>query len=272
MSRNISGLGDILDQFDGILIDQFGVLHDGNEPFPEALPCLRKVAQTGTPVVAITNSGRMKEPNRKRLDRFGFTADLIGDIVTSGMVARSRIVDMLAEGDLTPGDAVLNLTRENDITVLEGLGLVASNEVASSTRLVLISGLKPEELSRQDYLQLLKPLAERGIPAICANPDHMVYSHGKAAFGPGLVAADYAEAGGDVTFAGKPGSDIFLKSLQSLGNPDPSRVLMIGDSHHHDIAGAARVGCKTLLIASGVQAKGASQDTEPDFSIEALRY
>ena len=33
MSSRISGLGEIIDRFDGILIDQFGVLHDGKTVF-----------------------------------------------------------------------------------------------------------------------------------------------------------------------------------------------------------------------------------------------
>lgn len=272
MTKEISGLGDILEQFDGILIDQFGVLHDGVEPFEDAAPCLKKVAAAGVPVVAITNSGRMKEPNRQRLDRFGFTPDLIPDVVTSGMVARDQVLKMLKDGTVSQGDGVLNLTRENDVTVLEGLGLELSDEISSSTKLVFISGLQPEALSRQDYLTMLRPLAEQGVPAICANPDHMVYVNGKAAFGPGLVAADYEQAGGQVTFVGKPGADIFVRSLEILGSLEPSRVLMIGDSHHHDIAGAAAVGCKTLLIANGVQAQADTVDVAPDFSIPSLRY
>ncbi|WP_422037220.1 TIGR01459 family HAD-type hydrolase [Roseibium sp.] len=272
MTRRISGLGEIIEEFDGILIDQFGVLHDGKAVFAEALPCLRKVAEINMPVVTITNSGRMKEPNRQRLNRFGFTEDLIGEVITSGMVARARITEMLAAGDLAPGDRVLNLTRENDTTVLDGLGLVPSDDPGDAIRLVLISGLKPEEVSRASYRDMLGPLAKAGVPAICANPDHVVYADGKAAFGPGRVAQDYEEDGGSVTYAGKPGPEIFRRSLAVLGDPDPGRVLMIGDSHHHDIAGAAAIGCRTLLIAGGVQALSSADGVLPDYSLETLRF
>ncbi|WP_434055957.1 MAG: TIGR01459 family HAD-type hydrolase [Roseibium sp.] len=272
MTKHISGLGEIIDHFVGILIDQFGVLHDGKTVFAEALPCLRKIAGVGLPVVAITNSGRMKGPNRQRLNRFGFTEDLIGEVITSGMVARARITDMLAAGDLVPGDKVLNLTRENDTTVLDGSGLLPSDDPADSIRLVLISGLSPEEITRETYRQMLSPLARAGIPAICANPDHVVYADGKAAFGPGRVAQDYEDEGGGVTYAGKPGPEIFRRSLAVLGDPDPGRVLMIGDSHHHDIAGAAALGCRTLLIAGGVQALSAAEGVLPDYSLETLRF
>ena len=272
MTAQIQGLGEIIDQFDGILIDQFGVLHDGTTVFQDALPCLRKVAGTGTPVVAITNSGRMKEPNRQRLNRFGFTEDLIGEVITSGMVARARVTEMMTSGDLSTGDKVLNLTRENDTTVLDGLGLIPSTDPGDAIRLVLISGLKPEEITRETYRQMLGPLAKAGVPAICANPDHVVYADGKAAFGPGRVAQDYEDAGGSVTYAGKPGAEIFGRSLAVLGNPEPARVLMIGDSHHHDIAGAATLGCRTLLIAGGVQALSPADGIAPDYCLDALRF
>ena len=36
MTHEIAGLADIADSFDGVLVDQFGVLHDGQKPFPGA--------------------------------------------------------------------------------------------------------------------------------------------------------------------------------------------------------------------------------------------
>ena len=156
--------------------------------------------------------------------------------------------------------------------MLDGLDLVPANEPGDAIRLVLLSGLKPEEITRESYRRLLGPLAEAGIPAICANPDHVVYADGKAAFGPGRVAQDYEDTGGSVIYAGKPGPEIFRRSLAVLGNPDPARVLMIGDSHHHDIAGAAALGCRTLLIAGGVQALLSEEGVQPDYVLDTLRF
>ena len=41
--------------------------------------------------------------------------------------------------------------------------------------------------------------------------------------------------------------------MEQLGDPDPERVLMIGDSLDHDIARRARAkGMLTLLVTSGI--------------------
>ena len=41
-------------------------------------------------------------------------------------------------------------------------------------------------------------------------------------------------------------------ALERLGDPDPKRVLMIGDSLDHDGAGARAKGMLTLLLGAGV--------------------
>jgi ribonucleotide monophosphatase NagD (HAD superfamily) len=55
-----------------------------------------------------------------------------------------------------------------------------------------------------------------------------------------------------VAYVGKPHAPIFTAALERLGQPDPARVLMIGDSLDHDVAGARRAGMLTLLLRSGV--------------------
>jgi ribonucleotide monophosphatase NagD (HAD superfamily) len=37
-----------------------------------------------------------------------------------------------------------------------------------------------------------------------------------------------------------------------LGQPDPARIVMIGDSLDHDVAGARSAGMLTVLLSSGV--------------------
>ena len=55
MTAEIASLEDIVDRFDGVLIDQFGVLHDGRAAFPGARDCLERLAARGVPVVAFSN-------------------------------------------------------------------------------------------------------------------------------------------------------------------------------------------------------------------------
>lgn len=270
MTREIQGLSQIIDRFDAVLIDQFGVLHDGKTVFDGAIPCLEALRDAQKPVVALTNSGRTKAPNIKRLARLGFSTDLIADVVTSGDLARNLIQNKLETGSLSPGNRVLNLARDGDSSVLDGLGFEILETVEGRVDLVFLSGVTPESHSRDDYKSMLGDLARNGIPAICANPDHMMYANGSTAFGAGIVAEDYQNAGGPVEIIGKPYNEIFEAGLRALGSPPPARTLMIGDSPHHDIAGGAAAGCQTLLISSGVQAGAGVSATPPDFVMATL--
>jgi HAD superfamily hydrolase (TIGR01509 family) len=47
----------------------------------------------------------------------------------------------------------------------------------------------------------------------------------------------------------KPRPEIFLTTLERLGIDDPVRAVMVGDTLAHDIAGARRVGMRTVLVA-----------------------
>lgn len=272
MTIEIAGLGDILDHFDDVLIDQFGVLHDGQTVFDGAIDCMKRLRDAGKPAVALTNSGRTKVPNISRLDRFGFTSDMLKDVVTSGDLARVLIAGKVRAGSLKEGDAVLNLSRDHDQTVLDGFGFKIRENVSSDIRLVLISGVIPEQFTRENYKDMLGDLARKGVLAICANPDHIMYANGTAAFGPGIVTEDYEAAGGPIEMVGKPYPEIFEAGLQALGSANPARTLMIGDSPHHDVAGGKTVGCKTMLIAGGIQAQAGASEVEPDFVIDTLKF
>lgn len=269
--QSISGLFEISDVFDAVLIDQYGVLHDGTNIFPAALDCLQELKRRNIPVVALSNSGRRAKPNLDRLQRLGFPSTLFERIITSGELARAHLAAMLVEGKLAVGDNVLVLSRGSDTGVLDELGLKAVRQPDDSVRLVLIAGITPENVSREDYRALLFPLALRGIPALCANPDLKMYVGGTSSFGTGIVAMDYEQSGGDVTYLGKPDPEMFRAGLVALGNPAPSRCLMIGDSPKHDILGATRAGCKSLLVQSGVQAGDHVEGAVADYAILQLK-
>ncbi len=268
MTREIAGLSEIIADVDAVLVDQYGVLHDGKHAFPGARAALEALFERKMPVVALTNSGKRAAENAARLDRLGFPECLFTAIVSSGEVVWRDLRDRLAAGSLAPGSRVLVLSRDRDRSVVAGLDLEPAGP-GDPADLVIIASVEPERLSRERYRDMLLPHAEAGVPAICANPDHVIYAGDATAFGPGIVAADYAAAGGPVRYAGKPAADFFAVALAEAGTPVPARTLMIGDSPHHDIAGAAAVGIATLLVTGGVQAEtGAS--TEADFAIERL--
>ncbi len=269
MTRVIAGLADIADTFDGVLIDQFGVLHDGRTAFAGARHCLDVLCTRGVPVVALTNSGKRASGNRDRLARLGFPPDLFAAVISSGELAHAEIAARLEAGRLRTGARVAILSRDDDSSIVDGLEVrrVAPGPDAD---LLVIAGIEPERRDRGGYADLLAPLAARHIPAICANSDQVMYAEGGVSFGAGAVAQDYASTGAPVMTLGKPAPAMFSAALHALGDIPPDRVLMIGDSPEHDIAGAAAVGCATLLVRSGPQAVLDGAAAAPDFSIDRL--
>ena len=79
--------------------------------------------------------------------------------------------------------------------------------------------------------------------------------------------------------AGKPHAPIYdlciAEAEARLGRPvDRRRILCIGDSAEHDVAGGRNAGFATLLVMQGVSAghDPASLSPQPDYVMESFRW
>jgi ribonucleotide monophosphatase NagD (HAD superfamily) len=57
-SRVISGLRDIADDYDGYILDQYGVLHDGAKPIQGVLPAMQELLSRGKKLLILSNASR----------------------------------------------------------------------------------------------------------------------------------------------------------------------------------------------------------------------
>lgn len=55
-----------------MLLDQFGVLHDGKKAYPSAIEAVRKMHAAGLRVLIISNSSRRSGGTLAKLARMGF--------------------------------------------------------------------------------------------------------------------------------------------------------------------------------------------------------
>lgn len=273
LMREIAGLATVAAELEGVLLDQFGVLHDGRAAFPEALEAVRHLRARGLKLAVISNSGKTAAANAARLARLGFPAGLFDVVLSSGELCRLRLGEDLASGRLRSGARVFVVASGSDALPTESLPLSAAVR-AEEAELVLVAGRDPARQGLEADLDRILPAAARGIPCLCANPDLTIYGPDGAAPGPGRLAAAYAAAGGPVEWLGKPHPDIFRRALALLGGLEPARVLMVGDSLEHDIAGAARIGCRTLFVRGGVQASHSAIEgtSVAELSLPAFRW
>ena len=276
--QSVSGLADLIAAHDLFLIDQFGVLHDGQAPYPGAVEALQRLAAAGKTSIILTNSGKRTAPNAERLVRLGFPRSSFSHVVSSGEVNWHGI----DKGSLGPtfkrSARVHVIGKPGDDYGLDGLELteVARPEAA---QFLLIVGSDAPRISLTQYGDRLRQAAAARVPALCANPDKQMLTAYGLQPAPGAIAEVYEGLGGQVTFTGKPYAEIYCFALGLVPGTDPSRVISIGDSVEHDVAGASRIGLHSALIRQGILASLDSSElarlfelhnARPDFVLDRL--
>ncbi len=256
--RRLNGLADIAHQYDGFIVDLWGVVHDGVNPYPGALDCLRHLH--GRPVLLLSNAPRRAHAAQKMLRRMGIEDQLYSGILTSGEAVWLALRDRTDPWFARLGRRAFLLGPERDRNVLEGLplDLVASPEAAD---FVVNTGPDDERdpTSLAPFVVTLELCLSARLPMICANPDLEVIRDGARILCAGALAEHYAARGGDVRSIGKPHPAIYDMALDTLGLPR-SRVLAIGDSLRTDIAGAAASGLDAAWVLGGIHAEALAGD------------
>ncbi|MCA1196480.1 TIGR01459 family HAD-type hydrolase [Sphingomonas sp. R647] len=272
--KPVAGLASLVDRYDAVFIDQFGVLHDGSAPYHGAVDTLAALADCGKRVVLLSNSGKRSASNVARLDRLGIPASLYSGIVTSGEVGWSIL------RDLDPGQRCLLIARDGDRMAIDGLPITLVDDAAECD-IVLIAGSEGDRMTIDAYRALLAPAARRGVPAYCTNPDNQMLTPNGLRFGAGAIASSYVELGGAVTWIGKPYPAIYAAARALVPDIPADRILCIGDSIEHDIGGAAQAGIASCLVRTGIIADAtdaeletqfAQADARPDFILSQLRW
>jgi HAD superfamily hydrolase (TIGR01459 family) len=267
----IAGLHQIADSFDHVLLDQYGVLHDGRQLFPAVLRCLEQLRAAGKTMLVLSNSGRRATDNAERLRGLGIPPQLYDGIITSGEATWRGLKDRTLPPFDTLGRRCFAITRGGDRSITEGLSLDLVDDI-DAAEFVLLGGLDDAASDPALWRQRFAGPAARRVPMLCANPDVLMFGKHGLLPGPGSIAELYAELGGPMHLIGKPGRAIYTRCLAELGNPDPRRVLAVGDSLEHDVLGGNRAGMLTALVVDGgVHAKALAQATSAAAMAEAVR-
>jgi HAD superfamily hydrolase (TIGR01450 family) len=250
MALGISTLGDVTANYDVILCDVWGVLHNGIDAFPAASEALTAARKAGVTVVLITNSPRPAPGVITQLRAIGVADDAYDRIITSGDVTRT----LIAAGP----KKVFLLGPERDMPLLEGLDVEAV--AADQADCIVCTGFFDDETEvPEDYTAMLTEFAARKVPLICANPDLVVERGHRLIPCAGAVAAYYTTLGGETRIAGKPHAPIYAATLAAAGEArgsatDTARVLAIGDGMPTDVRGAIDAGLDLLYISGGIHA------------------
>lgn len=249
----VDGIGSLVDRFDGFILDQWGVLHDGTTPYPRARETLERLRATGKRIAILSNSGKRAGPNAAQMTKIGFPARLYDAMISAGEDAYQNLRHRRDPFYAALGRRCAVLMRPADSVLLEGLDLEVVGGLDRADFVFLI-GLDPARPNVEAYEPFLRDAAARRLPMVCANPDIVRAAPDGLHPAPGMIARRYEQLGGTVHYHGKPHPPIYASCLAALGIADRARILAIGDSLEHDVLGASRAGIPVAFVAGGIHA------------------
>ena len=80
----IKSLNSLAGEFDAILCDAWGVIHDGVAAKPLAIKILSQLRESNIPVIIITNAPRRNKTLRMAFKQMGVTDKSYDEIISSG--------------------------------------------------------------------------------------------------------------------------------------------------------------------------------------------
>ena len=242
--------------YDVLLCDIWGVVHNGVAAWPSACDALIRARAAGAKVVLITNAPRPSAVVAGQLEKLRVPRETYDGIVSSGDVTRGVI-------EQRRGQSLYHLGPERDRSIFTGLDVVFAP--ADQADYVVCSGLDDDETETpDDYRARLQAMRQRRLFMVCANPDVVVERGQTLVYCAGALADLYAAMGGEVLYAGKPYRPIYDMALARTGNTPLTRVLAIGDSLRTDLKGARDFGIDFLFITGGIHAEELGTRDAPD--------
>lgn len=259
----IERFGPLAGDYDVLLCDVWGVVHNGLAAFAPASEALTRFRTGGGTVILITNAPRPGAAVQPMLDELGVPRQAYDAIVSSGDVTRSIVAKR-------PSQPVFHLGPSRDLPIFAGLDVTLAPVEAADY--VVCSGLFDDTSETpENYRALLATMRARALFMVCANPDVMVERGHELVYCAGALADAYATLGGEVLYCGKPYAPIYTAALGQAAAlrsaaPPLKRVLAIGDSIRTDLKGAASFGLDCLFVVSGIHAEEFGGREAPDLS------
>jgi HAD superfamily hydrolase (TIGR01459 family) len=255
-----SGMAALASQYDGFILDLWGVIHDGVQPYPGAADCLGRLRDAGKRCVLLSNAPRRSFAAEAMLRDMGLGPELYAGLLTSGEAVHLALHERADPWFAALGRRVWHLGPARDRNVMDGLDL---QQVATPAEANFVLNTGPDDhrgpTDVAAFEDVLQQCARHSLPMICANPDLEVIRGGVRVICAGALAARYEQMGGEVRSLGKPDPAIYRPVLDMLGTSQ-RRTLAVGDSLRTDIAGAAAAGIDSCWVLGGIHGEALGED------------
>lgn len=245
-----SGARHVLPNYDVLLCDVWGVVHDGRIAIQSSCDSLLRFREGGGTVILVSNVPVPPDAVARILDDKQVPRSAWDDIVSSGGLALEHIAASHLERIHRIGpparDAAFFAALPPDVPLADADAIACTGPFDDRTEI------------GETYRERLREPARRGVQFLCVNPDLVVHVGDELLPCAGALAVVYEELGGPVLWAGKPHAIAYEAGLRKAaalrgGKPiDRARVLGIGDAVRTDLGSAAAAGVDAWFVAGGI--------------------
>jgi len=247
----IDGLKRVALNYDALIIDLWGVIHDGVTLKDGVLDCLDQIRSAGVAYAFLSNAPRRASPLIDAMVQMGLPSSYSQMLLSSGEATHLALKERSDPWFDGVGRNCYHIGPERDLNLFDGLDLSFVLEPGDAD-LIVNTGPWGVSETVANYEEILQEGVQSRVKMVCANPDLEVIRGGRRMICAGALAERYEALGGSVIYYGKPKRPIYDTCLSQLGNPDPGKVLAIGDSLRTDIAGAKAIGMDSVLVLGGI--------------------
>lgn len=246
----LSGISSLPRTYDTYLLDMWGVMHDGTNPYPGVLDAISHLKSQKKRLIILSNSSKRLGYATKMLSKLGFRTQDFEQIITSGEVswrmlsgdatlecqAWSVLTDLIANSDrrvfvfgsgdndeeyCTTAGWALAPIEEADLILARGTFTLNDGSADG----VVSKKIDGEEAYFAEHDRVLKVAAERNVPMLVSNPDRVRPDKGfppmPGAIGDAYERAVSGDGGGDVVIGetdlvrriGKPHCEVYELAL-----------------------------------------------------------
>jgi HAD superfamily hydrolase (TIGR01459 family) len=241
--KTLSSVSEFANNYDGFVLDIWGVIHDGSALYPGVLNTMQKLKELGKEIYFLSNAPRRANKVAAALGRFGITPDLYNGIYSSGEVAYQLI------SNHKTGGKYYYIGPDKDIDLLQGSPLKITKNMAEAD-FVVTTGFDHDDSTLDEKLPEVTAALAAGLKLYCVNPDLIVVrQNGTKMLCAGVIGRYYEQQGGAVAFIGKPFKDVYDFVLPKFSS---RKIAAIGDGLETDILGANGAGIDSVLVLGGI--------------------
>jgi len=228
----------VRDEIEGVIFDLDGVLEFQGKAYPGAVELLDSLRRREIPIRVLSDSTlKSRRSCTEKLNKRGFT--VYGHEVITASFATARYLETL-----NPRSCWVMLKRE-------GLEEFRNFRHDPDNPEYVVLGDFREDFNFQNLNKALQLLC-KGAKLVAMITETVDKSMGELELTLGAYGKMLEDAAGiKATYIGKPNRYIFDITLDTMGNIERSKILMVGDRIKTDILGAKKAGLKTALVKTG---------------------